>query len=311
MKEEILMSYIAGLMDGDGSFSLQKLNKVSKSPLYFPVLQFGFQKKQIVDKLVNMFGGTVFEIDPKTDKRYKQTFFLWRLRSIKNVLPCLEKLIKYLILKKDRAQFLLDFCKNFTFIRGYPLTNEVILEREKAYLKMGSFNNNREFKGIDSTHRPLRNNEDDSFWAYVAGIVESDGSFSIKKQKYQYGQRYTPIISIDMVDPTSIGFISKNCNQGKVLANKNKDCTNGICYRLAIGKKLEVIDFLERVIPFLKVKHEQANTLLEFCQNWKNTGYCKAGVPLEEMTFREECHQKIKQLNKYGVYKSSLIDLEA
>lgn len=311
MKEEILMSYIAGLMDGDGSFSLQKLKNASKSPLYFPVLQFGFQKKHITDILINMFGGSVFEIDPKTNKRYKQSFFLWRLRSVKNVVPCLEKLIKYLVLKKDRAQFLLDFCKNFTFIRGYEVKNEILLEREKAYLKMGSFNDNREFKGIESTHRPLRNNENDSFWAYVAGIVESDGSFSIKKQKYQYGQRYTPIISIDMVDPASIGFISKNCNQGKVHANKNKDCINGICYRLAIGKKLEIIDFLERIIPFLKVKQEQAKTLLEFCKQWKNTGYCKAGVPAEEMAFREECHQKIKQLNKYGVYKPSLIDLEA
>jgi len=311
MKEEMLMSYIAGLMDGDGSFSLQKLKNASKSPLYFPVLQFGFQKKHVVELFKKMFGGTIFEIDPKKDKRYKQPFFLWRLRSKDNVIPCLEKLIKYLTLKKERAQYLLDFCLNFKFIRGYAITNEVLQEREKSYLKMGSFNDNREFKGIESTHRPLKNSENPIFWAYVAGIIESDGSFSIKKQKYQYGQRYTPVISIDMVDPSSIGFISKNCNHGKVHANKNKDCMNGICYRLAIGKKSEVIDFLEKTIPFLRVKHEQAKTLLEFCLNWKNTGYCKAGVPEDEMKFREECHQKIKQLNKYGVYKPTLIDLEA
>ena len=311
MKEEVLMSYISGLMDGDGSFSLQKLRNISKSPLYFPVLQFGFQKKHIVDMFKDMFGGTIFEIDPKTDKKYKQTFFLWRLRSIKNVVPCLEKLIKHLVLKKDRAQFLLDFCLNFTFIRGSVIKDEILLEREKAYLKMGSFNDNREFKGINTTHRPLNNSEEDSFWSYVAGIIESDGSFSIKKQKYEYGQRFTPIISIDMVDPTAIGFISRQCNHGKVHANKNKDCMNGICYRLAIGKKIEVIDFITKIIPFLKVKHEQAQTLLDFCKNWKNTGYCKAGVPEDEMKFREECHQKIKQLNKYGVYKPTLIDLEA
>lgn len=311
MKEEILMSYLAGLMDGDGSFSLQKLKNASKSPLYYPILQFGFQKEEIVKLIIQTFGGTYFTIDPKKDKRYKNPFFLWRLRSIDNVSSALQKLIKYLVLKKERAQFLLNFCLNFNFIRGYIISKDVLIEREKAYLKMGEFNDCREFKGIQSTKRPLRNNEDVIFWSYVAGIIESDGSFSVKKQKYQYGQRYTPIISIDMVDPKAIEYISQNCNHGKVQANSVKACANGICFRLAIGKKVEVINFIEKVLPFLRVKHEQAKTLLEFCKNWKNTGFCKAGVPIEEMAFREECHQKIKQLNKYGVYKPTLIDLEA
>lgn len=309
MKEEILMSYLAGIMDGDGSFSLQKLKHVSKSSLYFPVLQLGMQNENILKMFTEKFGGSYHL--RKNDARYNFPFYTWRLRSIKNVIPCLQKLIKYLVLKKERAQFLLDFCLNFKFIRGYAISKDVLIEREKAYLKMGKFNDCREFKGIQSTKRPLRNSEDPIFWSYVAGIIESDGSFSIKKQKYQYGQRYTPIISIDMVDPKSIEYISQNCNHGKVQANSVKACTNGICFRLAIGKKVEVINFIENVLPFLRVKHEQAKTLLEFCLNWKNTGYCKAGVPEDEMKFREECHQKIKQLNKYGVYKPTLIDLEA
>ncbi len=309
MEEEILMSYMAGIMDGDGSFSLQKLKNASKSALYFPVLQLGMQSEHILKMFTENFGGTYHLRN--NDPRYKFPFYTWRLRSIRNAVPVLQKLVKYLVLKKERAQFLLDFCLNFTFIRGYTLTNEVLIEREKAYLKMGAFNDCREFKGIQNTHRPVKNNESPSFWAYVAGIIESDGSFSIKKQRYQYGQRYTPIISIDMVDPKAIEHISTNCNLGNIQANSVKACANGICFRLAVGKKAEVIQFIENVLPYLKVKHEQAKTLLEFCQNWKNTLCCKHGVPAEEMAFREECHQKIKQLNKYGVYKPTLIDLEA
>lgn len=310
MKEEILMSYLAGLMDGDGSFTIGKLKNVSKSPLYFSLIQFGFQKKYIVDIFLEKFGGSFIEIDPKKDKRYKQPFFLWRLRSNENVKPVLERLIEYLILKKERAKLLLDFCTNFSFKRGYILGEDVIVEREKAYLKMGQMNDNREFIGIEKTHRPTKTETSEIFWSYVAGIIDSDGSISIKKQKYQYGQRYTAVISIDMVDPKTIEYIASNTTYGRVEANRMKACTNGICYRLSIGKKEDVIPFLNQVIPFLKVKQEQAKTLLEFCKNWKNTGYCKAGVPVEEMAFREECHQKIKQLNKYGVYKPSVIDLE-
>ena len=311
MEEKELMSYLAGLMDGDGSFSIGKLKNASKSPLYFPLIQFGFQKENIVNIFVEYFGGSVFKIDPKKDKRYKQPFFLWRLRSSDNVVPMLEKLVSYLILKKERALFLLNFCKDFSFKRGFVIDTNILVERERDYLKMGQMNDCREFKGIKNTHRPTTNDLSSEFWSYIAGIIDSDGSFSIKKQKYQYGQRYTSVISIDMVDPESIGYISSKTTYGRVEANRVKACTNGICYRLSICKKEDVIPFLENVIPFLRVKQEQAKTLQEFCLNWKNTGYCKAGVPPEEMAFREECHQKIKQLNKYGVYKPTLIDLEA
>ena len=310
MEEENLMSYLAGLMDGDGSFNLGKLSKASKSPLYFPVAQFGFQKKDIVQIFKDKFGGYITEVDPKKNKAYKQFFYRWILRSKANVQPFIEKLIRYLVLKKERAQFLLDFCVNFDFVRGYELTKEKIYERESAYIKFRQMNDNREFKGISSFKRPENNETDPNFWAYIAGIIESDGSFCVKKQKYQYGQRYLPVISIDMVDPASIRYIGTKMNFGRVMANKVKACQNGVCYRLAIGKKEEIIPFLAQTIPFLKVKHEQAKTLLEFCKQWKNTGYCKAGVPAEEMAFREECHQKIKQLNKYGIYKPSVIDSE-
>lgn len=311
MEEKELMSYLAGLIDGDGSFTIGKLKSASRSPLYFPLMQFGFQKEDVVNMFLKYFGGSVFKIDPKKDKRYTQPFFLWRLRSIENVKPVLEKLIQYLVLKRDRAEVLLDFCNNFVFKRGHIVDKDILVEREKAYLKMGQMNDCRNFVGLDKTHRPLQNKSSSEFWAYVAGVVDSDGSFSVKKQKYQYGQRYSAVISIDMVDPKTIGYIASKTTYGRVEANRVKACTNGICYRLAIGKKEDVIAFLENVIPFLHVKQEQAKTLLEFCKNWKNTGFCKAGVPEEEMAFREECHQKIKQLNKYGVYKPTLIDLEA
>jgi hypothetical protein len=311
MQEKELMSYLSGLMDGDGSFTIGKLKNASPSPLYYPLIQFGFQKKEIVNIFMEKFGGSFTEIDPKKDKRYKQPFFSWRLRSSDNVIPVLEKLIEFLILKKERAEYLLSFCKNFSFKRGLMVDKDILVEREKAYLKMGQMNDCRIFTGLEKTYRPVKNESCAYFWSYVAGIIDSDGSFSIKKQKYQYGQRYNAVISIDMVDPKSIDYIASKTTFGRVEANKMKACTNGICYRLSICKKNDVIAFLENVIPFLRVKKEQAKTLQEFCENWKNTGYCKAGVPLEEMAFREECHQKIKQLNKYGVYKPTLIDLEA
>ena len=44
--------------------------------------------------------------------------------------------------------------------------------------------------------------------------------------------------------------------------------------------------------------------------NSKNTKYCKIGISADELAFREDCYQRMIQLNKYGVFKPSLIGLE-
>jgi hypothetical protein len=41
------------------------------------------------------------------------------------------------------------------------------------------------------------------------------------------------------------------------------------------------------------------------------TMHRQASIPLKQLEFREKMYQELCHINKYGVYKPSLIDLEA
>ena len=314
--EKLIMAYLAGVMDGDGSFSICKLANASKNPLYFPVIQCAGVKGQYIELLWRLFGGTVFTYKAcvlKNGENGRQKN-AWRLRSNKNCKPFLEKIIPFLKIKKERSEFLLKFINEFKFVRGISLTKETIIDRERRQLKMMSFNHHTNFSS--SIHVKTKHlSQDLNFWSYLAGIMDTDGSFSIKKQVSNKGThvinaRYIPVISISMCDMRAINYIRSHCPFGNFCIPRNTGTSNGIHYHFQIHSKKDGSIFLKNIVPFLRAKKDCAELLLKFCENSSNTKYCKAGVPKKEIEFRESCHQELKNLNKYGVYKPTLIGLE-
>ena len=315
-REDIDMAYLAGIMDGDGSFSIIKL-KTKANPLHYPFIQFVNRNKNIIDFLVANFGGNVLEAKKHVckDGSLGNQCYRWNLRSSCNVKPALELLIPFLKIKKDRAEFLLEFIQNFNFVRGKVMPLDKVAERERYYLKMINFNDYTSFNNSISTKLAKNNLIDPIFWSYIAGLMDTDGSFSIKRQVQNKGThvinaRYLPVISLSMTDTRAINYLRSNCNLGKLYVPRNKSCKNGFHYQFGIYTKNECAEFLKRVIPYLKAKTINAEILLEFCLNSENTRYCKAGISSKELAFREDCYKRLIAENKYGVSKSSLIVLK-
>ena len=309
-------AYLAGVMDGDGSFGIHKLSS-KRSPLYFPILQCSTWRS-FIHILQKTFGGCIVngKIHICKDGSKGHSLMRWKLRSANNVRPALEKLIPFLRIKKDRAIFLHNFIDENPFVRGEVLSQEILEKREKSYIKMIQYNEWKSCSNSITANSAKIMSENKEFWAYTAGLMDTDGSFALKKQVQNKGTdvknpRYIPCILIGMTDTRAINYIRENCNVGKLCIPKNR-CTNaGYHFQYGIYCKNACIKFLKRVIPYLRSKKEQAEILLNFCENSKNTKICVWGIPEDELDFREKCYQMIKQLNKYGVYKPSLIDLEA
>lgn len=316
-KEDIDMAYLAGVMDGDGSFSIGRLSKSSLNPLYFALIQCSKWRLEFLHALKEKFGGSLFQrpMHICKDGSNGHALTIWKLRSNKNCRGALEKLIPFLKIKQERAEFLLKFIDSFEFVRGKALTLEKIVDRERSYLKMLSFNSSRNSSENISKKLAKVTSLDPIFWSYLAGIMDTDGSFSIKKQVSNKGTfvknaRYIPAISIGMCDTRAINYIRENCSFGNFCVPNNKATTKGVHYHFQIHSKRDGCEFLEMVLPFLKTKVENAKILLDFCKNSKNTLYCKIGVSEEELAFRESCHSRLVLMNKYGVFKPTLIDLE-
>lgn len=317
MKDEnIKMAYIAGIMDGDGSFSIIK-HKTAASPLYYPFLQFVTWKKSVIDFLASEIGGNVTMTAPciRKDGSLGHLMYRWRVRSHDNVKPILENLIPYLKIKSERAMSLLSFIEETPFVRGKKLSEDKLIEKERAYIKMVQANDWTSLDNALTKNIAKGISEDPTFWSYLAGIMDTDGSFSVKRQVQNKGTdvknaRYMPVISISSTDTRAINYIRENFPLGKLYIPKNKDCSSGFHYQYGLYTKKECIEFLKRIIPFLKGKKENAETLLDFCMNSANTSFCRNGILPEELKFRHECYVKLINLNKYGVSKSPLIDLK-
>lgn len=314
MEEEIMnLAYMAGVMDGDGSFSLIRRSSIKgQSPIYYPVIQLANSFKGLIEFFKEKFGGTSAmkkaNISPKGIHR--KDSHQWKLEKSNSCTPFLDKIIPFLVVKQERAKFLRDYIEKNPFKRGSNrLSLELLAQREKDYWKMREFNEEGTMKQVLSKRKKSL-----YFWPYMAGLMDTDGSFSIRKEiskNKMTSTFYSPIISLSMIDPRGFNHIQHNFSGGKIKVIKAKTCREGICYRFVISSADQAIEFIENCLPYLKVKPQAAKVLLDFCKNKGFVSYRRKGTPEEFLKFREQCYQDLCSLNKYGVYKPTLIDLEA
>ncbi len=316
-KDEI-MAYIAGLMDGDGSFSIIK-EKRSRGYIYFPCIQLSNVFKEMPLLLQKLFGGSYKE--KSKQKHQTKTQYVWNVRGFDSCKFFLENVKSFLILKKDRAIFLEEFIEKFSTATdreigkdGRFLTRDNTDRGQSAYhLKMQSYNNDCLTNEGSLIKQSSKNSEDPIFWSYLSGILDTEGSFSIRKNKPSCGSknyRYGPIIQITMATYEVMNFIRKNINFGSFCFPKAKTCQRGFCCKISISKINDCSFLIRKILPYIISKKNQAKLLLEYCENTTPVKNCKKGIPEKEIMYRENLYQKIIFHNKYGFNKPSLIDSE-
>lgn len=157
----------------------------------------------------------------------------------------------------------------------------------------------------------MQDNQRQTHWAYIAGIMDADGCFMLSKHNRKTPENrrwktlekrsptYMPSIKIAMIEKEAIEFITEFMGFGDYnLDGARKDRINSkpIFHWYLRGKK-SVIPFLDNVIPFLRVKRNRAEFLLDFCHKMKLTTDGYHGIPEEELNFREQSYWKMRELN--------------
>lgn len=298
-EERETMAYIAGLIDGDGSIILSKMATTKRGVQYRPVLQVHNSKRGMPAFIQKILGGTLASDKPK--KQGNKTIWKWMLQGKEGCLFALEKLIPCLVIKKDSATALFEFLKSHECNDG----KESYLG-DKAYSQMKGLNLSRKIDSINLNKRSLTNSHDPCFWAYLAGLMDTDGSFStgryIRKPTEKNRQlndlvKYKPIMQLTLVTGKAINYILGGCCFGNCYVVKARTSLRGIAYKFCVAKRPECIEFLKKIIPYLQIKIRQATILLDFCRNYNPTKNCTAKVPEDEIAYREQCHNEIVRLN--------------
>jgi hypothetical protein len=311
---ELDLAYMAGAFDGDGSISLiRRLGKNGKNNEYYALAQIEKVNSALPKFFHEVFGGQIIISKPNVGKDgiSRMGTYQWKSPKGEKCKEILLKLLPYLCQKREQANLLIDYITENPFIRGHRLTQEEMNKRDDAFNKLGILKL-KNTTGKKISIKPKRNNTDPYFLSYLAGLMDTDGSFSIKREKPSRKSKspsHTPVILLSMVAIPSLNFIKDNCIEGRIIIIKAKNARFYQSYRFGIYSKTEAISFLEKVIPYLKIKKAAAECLLEFCKNSVRTAYGKGGLSESELEFRENCYMRLKELND-GVYKSPLIILK-
>lgn len=160
----------------------------------------------------------------------------------------------------------------------------------------------------------MHDNQRQTHWAYIAGIMDADGCFMItrhkrKTQRKDYPHQvdnwswtYLACVKVCMVESEAIDLLHKEMNLGTVTldgARLSRPNSRPI-YQWGIRNRKQIVPFLENVIPFLRVKKARAEFLLHYCKTVKNIddrGSRYFGLDKEELVYREESHQKMREFN--------------
>lgn len=141
MNSKTVLAYFAGIMDGEGWFSIQKTKRENKNQnsTYVPSIGVGSSDEVLTDWLSEHFGGKVrYRINHH--QMGKKPMYEWR-PSWTLIKPVILKILPYLVIKGERAKLLLKLneLSSARFRKG-GVPKENMLKREKIYLKIKELN---------------------------------------------------------------------------------------------------------------------------------------------------------------------------
>ena len=145
---------------------------------------------------------------------------------------------------------------------------------------------------------------DDILRAYLAGCMDCDGCFNIKR-KTPYGDgHYLPRVSLWQTNPTIPYLLSQEFG-GKVKKLTRKAPAKDI-YRWEVTYS-KAAALCEAVLPFLRIKKVQAQALLSLGETMDRRGYAPTGLPTNVIQLRQRFYDRVRALNHRG--KPDLADV--
>jgi hypothetical protein len=136
------LCYIAGIIDGEGTIRIHKskpyLKNKQKNFSYSAGIGVGMVEKIIPELLKESFGGSIHE-ECVPERR---SIWRWQVSGRMSVYKILEELVPYLIVKREQALAVMEFCKDWhtPFSRQQGLSSQELQRREDAYQKLRKLN---------------------------------------------------------------------------------------------------------------------------------------------------------------------------
>ena len=125
---ETQLAYLAGIIDGEGTFYIGTTNNGRKFNSRIYVVN---TNEELIQWLKNIFGGLIYKRISTSNPQWK-TRYEWVLDKSAIDTIC-HLLIPYLIIKKKHAEIMIDFRNSFTKGKRAPISEYILAFRKSCH----------------------------------------------------------------------------------------------------------------------------------------------------------------------------------
>jgi hypothetical protein len=281
----IQSNYIAGIVDGEGTIGLYKYDNIY-------IVEIKIHNTNL--NLLKYVRDTIKlgHINRQSKKENHKFVYIYKLRK-HEYKKFLNEILPYLKIKRRQAELVLQYLSLRKGHRDNPLTYDEIEIRENIYEQIRPLNKTGQTYLEDVEKFPkltgnLRNLTEMNY-AYLASLIDGEGSIDIGKDKY-----YFPITKITNTNINLIHYIQMLTYIGYVSCDKsNSNRKNCYDWHLYVH---QMKDFLIKIKPYLKIKNQQCNLLLDYLE-LKGERRVNKLTNQEKLTL-ELIYDEVKELNK-------------
>ncbi|MDQ1328103.1 MAG: 2 protein, partial [Candidatus Poribacteria bacterium] len=259
-----IRAYTAGYIDGDGCIYLGKfIQKPKLITVYEYSIQIVSVKREVLDWLQGIYGGSVKKKPFK--EKHRDTFCLTVKGRESAYLA--QAIQFFLVEKKDQCSMLVQFSWLIHCNQFKPVDQNLLNKREELInniRKDKHMNNLITKESIDSlTDRKLTVTPCEEDYAYLAGLIDSEGCFRIKKWKPKNKPNHAYNISVEIGNTKLpiLPWLVERFGGSVVFIPAKTNKRSSATWTLSAAALYEI---LPKIGLFLTSKKEVCDKLIEF-----------------------------------------------
>lgn len=300
-----LLPYIAGYIDGDGCFYIGTyIQKPKNITIYEQSIQIVSVKEPVLHYFKNAFGG---QIRMKPIRERHRNAYCWTIKGKCAVTVC-SKIEKYLVEKTEQCKLFIQFSKTIQCNEFKTVNKNIIYQRDNL------INQIREEKHMNNyvTKEEIEKLKDQQFtitpteldYPYLAGLIDSEGCFRIKKWKPKNKPNNVYNITVDIGNtklPIMPWLIKRFGGSVHFIEAKGVRKASAT-WTLSAAKLYEI---LPKIRPYLRSKQEVCDKLIEFQQTILPNGGDRHSELFralfeKRIEIRERIIKEVHQFNRTG-----------
>jgi len=264
MKTRNIRAYAAGYIDGDGCIYLGKtIQKPKMITVYEYYIQVVSVKRPVLDQFQIIWGGY---INKKPFKPNHRDAYCWTIKGRISAYFA-QDIHPFLVDKHSQAWMLLMFSHLITFNEFKTLDKDLVNKREELITdirKERHMNNLVTREAIEALkEKQYTITPTDIDYPYLAGLIDSEGCFRIKKWKPKNKPNHVYNITVEIGNTKLpiLPWLVERFGGSVVFIEAKTNKKASATWTLSAAALYEI---LPKIRPFLTSKQEVCDKLIEF-----------------------------------------------